>query len=45
MSGEAECELDSKTQNSCRLREVAETILLVCTARGALNLNDLLEAI
>lgn len=45
MSGKAECDEDSKAQNSCRLREVAGTILVICTASGARNTNGLLEPI
>lgn len=45
MSGKAECGENSKTFNSCRLREVAGVILVICTASGAWNTNDLLEAV
>lgn len=42
MSDKAEWDED---RNSCRLREVAGTILVICTASGAWNTNDLLVAI
>jgi len=45
MSGKAECNENSKAWNSCRLREVPGTILVICTASGAWNTNDPLEAI
>lgn len=44
MSGEAECD-EGKTWNSCRLREVAGTVLVICAARGAWNADLLLEAL
>lgn len=45
MSGEAACDEDTKTQNSCKLREGAGTVLVTCTASRAWNTNYLLEAI
>lgn len=45
MSGKVECGEGGKTQNSCRVGEVAGNIPVICIANGAWNTNDLLEAI
>lgn len=45
MSGKAECGEGNKTQNSCRVGELAGNIPIICIADGAWNTNDLVEAI
>lgn len=45
MSGKAESGEGSKTQNSCRVGEVAGNTPVICIANGAWNRNYLVEAI